>query len=437
MTLHAGQFKEQHSRGVLGFLQEIFSGYHPRDFEVELWDGTRWLPDAGQFRRFTWQIKHPSALKSALASASELTLGESYICGDFDLLGDIHAVFPVADYLLSKDWSLKEKLHILKDLFALPSSAGNEVQSRPALDGDLHSIQRDRKAIKYHYDVSNDFYSLFLDKNMVYSCAYFEHAEDNLETAQINKLEYICRKLRLNAGERLLDLGCGWGGLLMHAAAKYGVHATGVTLSDEQLALARQRIREAGLSTQCEVKLLDYRELTEVEAYDKLVSVGMVEHVGESKLYEYFRQAFSLLRPGGIFLNHGIGTRGQRPVSKQPSFTDVYVFPDGELVPIHTTLEAAERAGFEVRDVENLREHYDLTLRHWLNKLESRAEEAIRFANEKRYRIWRLYLAGSAHYFRTGRLNLYQTLLAKTSRSTSRLPLTRNDWYRPENNVGS
>src|SRR5581483_10271493 len=359
MGLLVQRFKDQSVQTTLSILQHVFDSYHPRDFEVELWDGTRWPPEARQFRRFTWQIKNPSALKSVLTSPSELTLGECYVSGAFDFAGDIHAIFPVADYLLNRNWTLKGKFYLAKALLSLPSNSRNhEVKDRPALNGNLHSKQRDRQAIHYHYDVSNDFYSLFLDPKMVYSCGYFEHPQDDLETAQIHKLDYICRKLRLKPGERLLDIGCGWGGLIIHAAKKYGVHATGVTLSSQQLELARQRIRDAGLSSQCEVKLLDYRELTGAEEYDKLVSVGMVEHVGESKLPEYFSQAFRLLRTGGVFLNHGIGKSGTREAPHQPAFTDVYVFPDGELVPIHTTLNAAENAGFEIRDVENLREHY-------------------------------------------------------------------------------
>jgi cyclopropane-fatty-acyl-phospholipid synthase len=203
----------------------------------------------------------------------------------------------------------------------------------------------------------------------------------------------------------------------------------GITLSRPQLELATERIQRAGLSDRCQVRLLDYRDLDEPGAYDKLVSVGMVEHVGESRLPEYFSRAFRLLQPGGVFLNHGIGRAGNRPRPDQPTFTDVYVFPDGDLVPIGIVLQAAEGAGFEARDVENLREHYALTLHHWVRRLEDHAEEARRLAGEIKYRIWRLYMAGSAHYFQTGRLDVYQSLLVKRENDGTRLPLTRADWY--------
>jgi cyclopropane-fatty-acyl-phospholipid synthase len=264
---------------------------------------------------------------------------------------------------------------------------------------------------------------------MVYSCGYFSHPDEDLGTAQIQKLDYICRKLRLQPNDRLLDIGCGWGGLLIHAAREYGVRALGVTLSEQQLQLAIRRIHEAGLSDRCEVCLLDYRDIEEPGAFDKLVSVGMVEHVGESRLPQYFEGAFKLLRPGGAFLNHGIGRAGHRPKPEQPTFTDVYVFPDGDLVPIGATLTAAEKIGFEVRDVENLREHYVLTLRHWVRRLEAHAGEARKLAGDTNFRVWRLYMAGSAHYFKTGRLDVYQTLLVKPDQGSSGLPLRRSDWY--------
>jgi cyclopropane-fatty-acyl-phospholipid synthase len=264
---------------------------------------------------------------------------------------------------------------------------------------------------------------------MVYSCAYFAKPEEDLDTAQVRKLDYICRKLRLRPGERLLDIGCGWGGLIMHAAAQYGVEAVGITLSVPQAELARKRLHESELNNRCRVEVCDYRDLETNQQYDKIVSVGMFEHVGEELLPEYFRRACRLLRPGGVFLNHGIAYSANYR-RRGPSFTDRYVFPDGELLPISTSLRAAELSGFEVRDVESLREHYALTLHHWVRRLEARAEEARCITNDATYRIWRLYMAGAAHGFRTGRLNLYQTLLARPRHGDSGLPLTREDWYR-------
>jgi cyclopropane-fatty-acyl-phospholipid synthase len=227
----------------------------------------------------------------------------------------------------------------------------------------------------------------------------------------------------------LLDIGCGWGGLIMHAAREYGVNAIGITLSEEQLRLAQNRIAEAGLESRCKVRLLDYRDAVQLGEFDKLVSVGMIEHVGENRLPEYFQNAYGLLAPGGVFLNHGIARAGDREKLAEPTFTDEFVFPDGDLVPISTTLRCAEQSGFEIRDVENLREHYFLTLCHWLRRLEASAAEARRIIGETKYRLWRLYLAGSAYYFQTGKLGLYQSLLTKNRKGKSPVPLRREDWY--------
>lgn len=421
---------EQSSQATLNFLQELLADYHPRDFAIELWDGTQWAPESNQFRRFTWRINAPGALRAVIVSASEVSLSEAYIYGQFDIDGDIQAVFPLGEYLLNKHWTLRDRFHLGSMLLGLPSRVSTHPNT-VELHGPLHSQRRDRQAVTYHYDLSNDFYGLWLDRNMVYSCGYFRTPNDDLDTAQEQKLDYICRKLRLKAGERLLDIGCGWGALILHAARHYGAHALGITLSERQLEFARERIEREGLSERCEVRLLDYRKLDEPGGYDKLLSVGMVEHVGEANLPEYFERAFQLLRPGGVFLNHGIGRAGNRIAPRQPTFTDVYVFPDGELVSIADMLQVAEKTGFEVRDVENLREHYAMTLQHWLRRLEAHEAEARRFTDEVKYRIWRLYLAGAAHYFRSAKLDIYQTLLVKNAAGRSDLPLTRAEWYEP------
>jgi cyclopropane-fatty-acyl-phospholipid synthase len=427
MPQRAWKTEHPDSSSTLHFLQELLANYHPRDFAIELWDGQQLPPESNQFRRYTWKINDPGALRRLLTSPSELSLSEAYIYNDFDIDGDIQGIFALAEYFLNKHWGLREKLHFGRRLLTLPGNS--HAKSAPRLHGSLHSQHRDREAVTYHYDLSNDFYALWLDRNMVYSCAYFQKPGDDLDTAQEQKLEYICRKLRLQPGERLLETGCGWGALIIHAARRYGVRALGITLSERQLDFARKRIRQEGLSDLCEVRLLDYREIEESGSYDKLVSVGMVEHVGESKLPEYFERAFGALRPGGVFLNHGIGRPGNRPESRETSFTDVYVFPDGELVPISHMLDVAEKRGFEVRDVENLREHYTLTLHHWLHRLAAHAREARQLTDEIKYRIWRLYLAGSWYFFRSGKLDIYQSLLVKSDNGKSGLPLTRQDWY--------
>jgi cyclopropane-fatty-acyl-phospholipid synthase len=363
-------------------------------------------------------------------SPSELALGEAYVDDDYDIEGDIEAAFDLADYLLGQERSLWQSLDLTARLRRMPGSDLLRTGLHPAgLPGPVHSKDRDRQAVRYHYDLPAEFYALWLDRRMVYSCAYFAKPEEDLETAQVRKLDYICRKLRLRPGERLLDIGCGWGGLIMHAAAHYGVEALGITLSEPQAELAQKRLRESELNDRGRVEVCDYRDLKHDQHYDKIVSVGMVEHVGEELLPEYFRRACSLLRPGGVFLNHGIAYSANYQ-RRGPSFTDRYVFPDGELLPISTSLRAAELSGFEVRDVESLREHYALTLHHWVRRLEASAEEARRITNDATYRIWRLYMAGAAHGFRTARLNVYQTLLARPRQGDSGLPLTREDWYR-------
>jgi cyclopropane-fatty-acyl-phospholipid synthase len=411
-------------------LRDLLEGLHPRDFAVRLWDGSTLEEEPGEPRRFTMVLKHPGAMRALFRSPSELSLGEAYLYDDFDIEGDIGSAFSLADHLVHFHPGLGGRLRLARQLLALPSPERTRaVRPSERLHGLRHSKSRDRLAVTYHYDVSNTFYSLWLDSRMVYSCAYFASPGEELDAAQERKLDYICRKLRLRGGERLLDIGCGWGGLVIHAALLHGVDATGITLSRPQAELANERIRQAGVSDRCRVEFRDYRDVGEPGAFDKLVSVGMFEHVGESRLAEYFGRAFRLLRPGGVFLNHGIACNPAFPPVPGPSFADHYVFPDGELVPLGVTLRTAEANGFEVRDVESLREHYVLTLRHWVRRLEARREEACRAAGEKAYRLWRLYMAGAAHKFRTGRNNVYQALLVKPDRGASGLPLTRSDWY--------
>ena len=298
------------------------------------------------------------------------------------------------------------------------------------LDGEVHSIDRDRQAISYHYDVSNDFYALWLDRNLVYSCAYFDDPKEDLDSAQLRKLDYICRKLRLKPGQHLLDIGCGWGGLVKYAAENYGVGVKGITLSQPQAQLANQRLIEAGLDDKARVVVQDYREVEVSEGYDALVSIGMFEHVGAAKMGTFFQKAMEMLRPGGVFLNHSIASNSTVKTRGGPSFTQRYVFPDAEITPINVSLTAAESAGFEVRDVESLREHYALTLRHWVRRLEENHLDCLEYVSEPTYRVWRLFMSASAYGFSTGKLNIYQSLLIKQeSDGRSNLPLTRADWY--------
>jgi len=420
--------QESPSQVSVDFLETLLRDYPRRDFQVRLWDGTTW--GAEKQPRFALVLKHPGALRAMCLSPSELTLGEAYIHDDFDIEGDIESIFHLADYLLGQKPSLRIVTDLNAQLQTLPKSDLHRTSPHfSGLGGEVHSRDQDRLAISYHYDLPAEFYAIWLDRRMVYSCAYFATSEEDLDTAQVRKLDYICKKLRLRPGERLLDIGCGWGGLMAHAAGHYGVEAVGITLSVPQALVARKRLQESEVNNRCRVEVSDYRDMEHDQRYDKIASVGMFEHVGESLLPEYFRRAWDLLRPGGVFLNHGI-VHSATYRRQGPSFTDRYVFPDGELVPLSTSLRAAELSGFEVRDVESLREHYGLTLHHWVRRLEAHAEEARRITNDTTYRIWRLYMAGAAHSFRSGRLNVYQTLLAKPLHGQSFLPLTREDWYR-------
>jgi cyclopropane-fatty-acyl-phospholipid synthase len=417
---------------TLSLLQDIFGSSHVPSFAVRLWEGTTWQAESpsGGLPRFTLVLQHPGALRKMFLPPSELNLGEAYIYNDFDIEGDIEAVFPLGDHIMDERWGKMAQVRYGKRLLSLPKTGPLRPGDAAAkLRGTRHSKERDRQAISHHYNRSNDFYALWLDKRMVYSCAYFATPEDDLDTAQERKLDYICRKLRLQPGERLLDIGCGWGGLVIYAAQHYGVEAYGITLSQLQAEWAQEHIRQAGLTECCRVEVRDYRDVNEEHSFAKIVSVGMFEHVGEARLSTYFQQAWHLLQPGGVFLNHGIASIATQPVQREPTFNQRYVFPDGELVPISSTLRAAEMSGFEVRDVESLREHYALTLRHWVRRLEAHADEVHHVTSDVTYRIWRLYMAASIYAFLIGRANIYQALLAKPEHGNSRLPLTRTDWY--------
>ena len=415
----------------------------PRAFGVRLWDGIE-LPAAGD-PTFNLALKHPGALRRMLTPPIELSICEAFIYGDFDIDGDMFSAFPVMDSLATQSFSAGDLVSLTRDLLSLPDSRPARPQNArgPArLGGALHTRERDRAAIQYHYDVGNAFYSLWLDRYMQYSCAYFPTGAKDLDTAQERKLEHVCRKLRLRPGERLLDIGCGWGGLARYAAQNYGVHVLGVTLSQKQMSYANDEIARAHLSNQVSVKLQDYRDLG-AQSFDKIVSVGMFEHVGRSHLPEYFDQAYRLLKPGGLFLNHGISRRAgldsrrsiwqrfvDRAILGSGTFAWRYVFPDGELAPLSEINTVAEAAGFEVRDVENLREHYALTLRQWVSRLEARQTEAMQLVDQATYRTWRLYMAASVHGFETGKINVNQSLLAKlASGGQASVPYSRADLY--------
>lgn len=430
-------------RANLAVLARVFGACDQRDFAVRLWDGQVWSPAPTPAPRFTISLHHPGALRRMLLPPTELNLGESFVRGDFDVEGDLVACAGLADALQPLLSSPSQWLPLGRLLVSLPDvrQSGQSWRGSAHLKGEEHSPDRDQQAVEYHYDLPGEFYALFLDRRLQYSCGYFPTGEETLDAAQEAKLEYICRKLRLRPGERLLDIGCGWGGLVTFAAERYGVEAVGITLSPSQLGWARRRVAEAGLAGRCRIDLQDYRALSRDEQFDKIVSIGMFEHVGRKQLPAYFRHAHGLLKPGGLFLNHGIagmylppagvvGGLVQRALARNGDFIGRYVFPDGELEPVSETNTVAERAGFEVRDVESLREHYALTLRHWWRALETKREQALQLVDEPTYRVWRLYVAGCAHAFEAAHLNIYQTLLAKPdAHGRSGLPPTREDLY--------
>lgn len=435
--MRATSSQESVKERTCNVLSEIFAGCSLEKVGVGLWDGTPW-PDE-QPRAAILALKHSDALGRMFLPGTEVGLAEAYLHNDFDIEGDVESAFEIADFLLAHLGDWKKKLKLAGLLVALPDREGRSTMRRaaerllPRIHSQPHSPERDRRAVTFHYDISNDFYRLWLDPRMVYSCGYFQSPDDSLEAAQEQKLNYLCRKLRLRPGQRLLDIGCGWGALVIHAAKHFGVHAEGITLSEPQAEWARSQIAQAGIKNEATIEVRDYRELcaNADEPYDAIVSVGMSEHVGHERLPDYFRIAHKALRPGGVFLNQAIGENVvARPDNRNGSFIERYVFPNGDTPPLPILLRAAESAGFEIRDVENLREHYALTLGHWLRRLEAHHNDALSVVDEMTYRVWRLYLAGSAHGFQRGHLAVYQTLLAKLDPSGQTiLPLRRDDWY--------
>jgi cyclopropane-fatty-acyl-phospholipid synthase len=420
-------------------LQRLFKLY-PGSLTLGLWNGAKFRVGAeaatpGE-HDFALVFRNPEAVCAAVLGRDPLRFAEAYFRGDLDIQGDFFAALRLKDHLECLDLPVGEKLRAALAalrLRAMNRAARSREGSRaPAHGGPVreHSKHENRQAIHFHYDVSNEFYALWLDRAMVYSCAYFEDAGVDLDTAQQAKLEHICRKLMLKPGEKFLDIGCGWGALILHAAQRYGVHAHGVTLSPEQLKVARQRIDQAGLADRVSVELLDYRDLPGESVYDKVASIGMFEHVGLKNLPLYFATVHRLLKPRGLFLNHGIthATEGWEP-SVYTEFINRYVFPDGQLDSISNVERVMERAKFEIDDVEALRVHYALTLRHWVERLERNRSEALTYVNEATFRVWRLYMAACALQFESGEIGIYQVLAGKRAVGKPALPLTRRHLY--------
>ena len=377
---------------------------------IELWDGR--VFSLGPESRVRMKLPRAASLKHFVRPTLG-SLAEAYVEGELEIEGPLRELVRAVDQLTD--------------------SAGVSAWQRVAVAAGRHTRRVDRDAIRRHYDVSNDFYRLWLDRRMVYSCAYFRTGDEDIDTAQAQKLDHICRKLMLRPGETFLDIGCGWGGLILHAAQHYGVDATGITLSANQFEIAQERIKAAGLQDRCRVLLLDYRDVPGKGVFDKIASIGMFEHVGLRNLPVYFGTVSRLLRERGLFLNHGITSSDvdSREIgSDAGGFIDKYVFPHGELPHVALALREMAAQSLEVADVESLRPHYAKTLELWSDRLEERLADAAKLVDEKTLRIWRLYLMGCAYGFAQGWINIYQILASKQAQAgRTALPWTRDFMY--------
>jgi len=374
-----------------------------------LWNGQQY-DFSNQPPEVTLKVPQASALTSLL-NPSLANLGEAYVEGKIEVEGAVKNVIRIANDLAA-------------NTLAPEGALGRIVRSV------THTKKKDAEAIHYHYDVSNDFYKLFLDQRMVYSCAYFENGDEDLDTAQLKKIDHILDKIRLQPGQTLLDIGCGWGALVLRAAEKYGAKCLGITLSQNQYDEARERVARAGLADRIEIRLQDYRDVT--GTFDRITSVGMFEHVGIKNLPLYFRQVNNLLAEDGLVMNHGITTtdinNGDSPYGAG-EFIDKYVFPAGELPHISTVLRTMQEGGLEAFDIENLRRHYARTCSLWADNFEANTEAIRKVTDEKHYRIWRVYLAGSAYGFERDWISLYQVVCTKADTSAQSLPWSRNYIY--------
>ncbi|MFF9197201.1 class I SAM-dependent methyltransferase [Streptomyces sp. NPDC014779] len=405
---------------------------------LRAWDGSEAGPADGP----VLIVRERRALRRLLWKPGELGLARAWVAGEIDVEGDLYEVLDrLAGLLWERGEQTRGALETVRDPrvraaakellklagpFPPPKPPAEEMRGR---SGVRHSKRRDKQAISHHYDVGNEFYELVLGPSMVYSCAYWTE-DGTLEDAQHDKLDLIARKLALKEGDRLLDVGCGWGSMAIHAAREYGARVVGITLSREQAAYARKRIAEEGLTDRIEIRVQDYRDVTD-GPFDAISSIGMAEHVGSVRYREYADILHRLLKPGGRLLNHQIARRPEpdEEAYQVDAFIDAYVFPDGELAPMGRTLTTLEDAGFEVRDVEAIREHYALTLRRWVANLEEHWDRAVRLTSPARARIWRLYMAASAVSFERNRIGVNQFLAVKTpAAGTSGLPLRTREW---------
>jgi cyclopropane-fatty-acyl-phospholipid synthase len=391
---------------------ELARALPDRPFEVAFWDGST-LPSTNGASQTTFRVTSPAALAHALRAPGQLGLGRAYVSGALDV-DDLDATLELLDAWQPPALDARQKARLAAaavrstGLIAPPKPPAAELRPR----GRRHSILRDKAAVRHHYDVSNDYFALFLDDSMTYSCAIFSRGATTLEEAQWTKRELICTKLGLQEGERLLDVGCGWGAFAVHAAVEHGVHVTGITLSEPQAQKARERAAEAGVADRVEIKVMDWREL-QAAPFDAISSIGMVEHVGSGNIDNYARALQRFLKPGGRLLNHGIARLRHTDPEAGP-FSERYVFPDAAPLHLSRIAFAMEGAGLEVTHVEGFRMDYAETLRHWSDKFDSNLAEAIRLGGEERVRVWRLYLRAARRGFETGFLSVFQVLATRS-----------------------
>jgi cyclopropane-fatty-acyl-phospholipid synthase len=386
-------------------LRELEHALPDRPFAVRLWDGST-LP-ASNGGGPTFEVRSPDALAHALLSPGQLGLSRAYVSGALDV-DDLDAVLEVL-----ADWQPPPLERREQAKLALAAARAFGLRRPPhvpraelRLSGRRHTPERDARAVRHHYDVSNDFFALFLGEDMTYSCAIFSRGAKTLEEAQETKLELVCTKLDLQEGQRVLDVGCGWGSFAIHAAERHGVAVVGITLSEPQAELARQRVAQRGLSDRVEIRVQDYRDVDD-GPFDAVSSIGMVEHVGSNQIDLYARQLARLVKPGGRVLNHGIA-RLRHGEPEAGEFTQRYVFPDGAPLHLSRIQFALERAGLETHHVEDFRHDYAETLRHWARRFDDNLDEAIRLGGAERARVWRLYLRGARRGFETGFTSIYQ-----------------------------
>jgi cyclopropane-fatty-acyl-phospholipid synthase len=388
-------------------VKEIERAFPERPFTIELWDGSK-LPSTNGGGP-TFKARSKEALAYAVAAPGQLGLGRAYVSGEIEI-DDIDAVIGVLNEWKPPPVGAASKARLIAA--ALRAAGVHRPPPAPKaelhLRGRKHTTERDREAVRHHYDVGNEFFSLFLDDSMTYSCAIFSRGAKSLAGAQDTKLELVCTKLGLEPGQRVLDVGCGWGSFVMHAAARHGVEAVGITLSENQAELARKHVADAGLSDKVEIRVQDYRELAG-ENFDAVASIGMVEHVGEAQIDRYAEQLASMLAPGGRLLNHGI-SRLRHGNVEGGAFSERYVFPDGETLHVSRVILALERAGFIAQHVEEFGSDYAETLRHWIRNLDDNLERAEEIAGPERLRVWRLYLRAARNGFEIDFTSVYQVL---------------------------